>query len=83
MPKDTIFINALVPVEDDMALRFIGASLRLSRSEVVRIAIHEFIERNKEVVEVSSLPHPKGAEVVPVLSVKQDNEVVRYPVRGE
>jgi hypothetical protein len=83
MPKDTIFINALVPMEDDIALRFIGASLRLSRSELVRMAISEFIENRKDLVDVSALPRPDGAESVPVVEVPEEVKRTIYPMGSE
>jgi hypothetical protein len=79
MPKDNVFVNTLVPLEDDIALRFIGAQMRMNRSELVRLAIKEFIERNEDVVKVTTLPGPKGATPVPVVEVPGDSELVRIP----
>jgi hypothetical protein len=79
MPKDFVYVNALVPIEDDIALRFIGAQMRINRSELVRLAIKEFIERNEDVVKVTTLPGPRGSAVVPVVEVPGDSELVRIP----
>lgn len=67
MTTDTVFINALVPIEDDIALRVIGAKLRLNRSELVRVAIRRFIETSD--VNITTLPRPEGAKPVPVMHV--------------
>lgn len=67
MAKDQVFINCLVPIEDEIALRFIGAKFRMNRSELVRLAIQEFIKRNG--AHISTLPRPKGAEAVPVVEL--------------
>ena len=79
MERNQVYVNTLVPIENDIALRMIGGQLRMNRSELVRLAIKEFIERNEDVVKVTTLPGPKGATPVPVVEVPSDSELVRIP----
>ena len=79
MGKVSTFINVLVPVETDLALRMISQRLQVSRSDVVRAAIIEYLKRFEDVIKVTTLPHPEGATPVPVVSVGNDSELVRIP----
>ena len=79
MAKSTIFLNTQVPVETDLALRMISQRLQVSRSDVVRAAIIEYLKRFEDVIKVTTLPHPENATPVPVVEVPGDSELVRIP----
>ena len=79
MAKGTTFVNTLVPVETDLALRMISQRLQVSRSDVVRAAIIEYLKRFEDVIKVTTLPRPENASPVPVVEVPGDSELVRIP----
>ena len=73
MAEEIIVINAKVPIGMDQILREMAAKRRKSRSEIVRIAIFEFVDKYR-VVGVSELPGPATGEAytpVPVVVVEK------------
>lgn len=68
MPEEKTFVNALVPEELANQLKKIADSKHVSRSDVVRWAMENFVRENR-VVSVSNLPHPPDAEPVPLVIV--------------
>jgi hypothetical protein len=64
--EEKVFVNVQVPEGMDMILRELAAKKRTSRSDIVRIAISEYIDKYR-VVGVSELPGPSdGSKYTPV-----------------
>lgn len=70
--EELVWANTKVPVSMDVTLRRIAAEKKVSRSEVVRIAIDEYISKY-EVVGVERLPGPEDADC-PVLVIIQEKK---------
>ena len=66
--KDIIMITAKLEAPTEKKLRMVAAQKGVSRSEVVRLAIGEYLERFR-IVSISDLPHPPFAEHVPLIVV--------------
>ena len=77
METKGVYINTLVDHETNDRLRTIAlrrsialGGQYISRSDMVRMAVSEFIAKY-EVVSISNLPHPPGAESVPLVVVRE------------
>lgn len=68
MAEELTFANTQITIELDSKIRAIAAQRRISRSEVVRMAIESFIAKY-EVISITDLPHPPDAEPVPLVLV--------------
>lgn len=52
MSDDLTFISVQLPVQDDVALKIIAATLRVTRSELIRQALEEKISQYPEIVKM-------------------------------
>jgi hypothetical protein len=66
--KDIVMITAKLEMPTERKLRMVAAQKGVSRSEVVRLAIGEYLEKF-QVVAISNLPHPPFAEPVPLVFI--------------
>lgn len=73
MADELTFVNTQVTTELDMKLRRLAAEQRVSRSEIVRIAIEKYLAEYT-VVSIDVLPGPDDAEVIPVVTVTRKDE---------
>ena len=64
--SELTFVTFQCPIEVDDKLRAIAANLRMSRSNLIRTAIDEYLAKNME------LPHPEGAVVVPLVLIAKE-----------
>jgi len=58
---EIVLITAKLPVDEEKKLRMVAAQKGVSRSEVVRLAIGEYLKKFR-IVSISDLPHPPFAE---------------------
>lgn len=79
MKKDQVYVPTKMPIEMDEAMRIIAKELGVSRSDVIRFAVKDFLEKYQDQIKVSKLPGPEDADFVPVVEVKD----IRYPMRSE
>lgn len=78
MSEPKMFVNTVVPVETEKALQIIAKEKGVSRSDVVRWAIMEYIKSFEDVLKITVLPGPKEAAVIPVVEVKDK----LHPIEG-
>lgn len=75
----TMPVNTYIPIETEKALQIIAKEKGVSRSDVVRWAIMEYLKSYENLLKVTILPGPDDADEIPVVEVKD----VRYPLQGE
>jgi len=68
--EEKIYLNTQVETNIDAQLRLIAAQKKVSRSEIIRLAIGEYLQQY-QVVSTAVLPHPEGAQEVPLVFVKE------------
>jgi hypothetical protein len=79
MANKSISVNTFVPIETEKAMQIIAKEMGVSRSDVVRMAISEYLKGFDNQFKVTRLPGPDDGEVIPVVEVKD----IRYPMRSE
>jgi hypothetical protein len=72
MENQLVYIGAQVPVELDLAVRIVAAHARTDKSNIMRIALQEYIAKhNPKILNVTYLQPTPDCIPVPVVEVER------------